>query len=176
MASTQEEKEELIWDYFNKLLGSTQPRRRTLNLAAFHLAGEDLAHLDAPISESEVWEIIKNLPMDKAPGPDGFTGRFYKTCWATIKLDLMAAIGTLHSGDSRKLHLLNSAYMVLIPKKEEALQVVDYRPISLIHSFAKLVTKILANRLAGRLSSIVAVNQSAFIKGRRMHDNFMLVQ
>lgn len=74
------------------------------------------------------------------------------------------------------LHQLNSAFLVLIPKKEDAMIVGDYRPISLIHSFAKLVTKILANRLAPRLQNMVASNQSAFIKGASIHDNFILVQ
>lgn len=120
--------------------------------------------------------MIKDLAMDKAPGPDGFTGRFYKSCWPIIKTDIMQAIGALHGGDSRKLHLLNSAYMVLIPKTEEAVHVADYRPISLVHNFAKLITKIMANRLAAKLNSLVAVNQSAFIKGRCIHDKFLLVQ
>jgi hypothetical protein len=52
----------------------------------------------------------------------------------------------------------------------------DFRPISLIHSFAKLVTKILVNRLASRLEDMVSTNQSAFIKGRFVQDNFMLMQ
>jgi hypothetical protein len=46
---------------------------------------------------------------------------------------------------------LNSAYIIMIPKKEGAEQVKDFRPISLVHSFAKLITKILANRLATKL-------------------------
>jgi hypothetical protein len=41
--------------------------------------------LDEPISEQEVWITIKNLPNNKAPGPDGFTGKFYKNCWPVIK-------------------------------------------------------------------------------------------
>lgn len=52
----------------------------------------------------------------------------------------------------------------------------DFRPISLIHSFAKLITKILANRLAAHLDRMVSCNQSAFIKGRFIQDNFMFVQ
>jgi hypothetical protein len=47
--------------------------------------------------------------------------------------------------------MLNSAYITLIPKKSDAEQVKDFRRISLVHSFAKLVTKCLANRLASRL-------------------------
>lgn len=88
----------------------------------------------------------------------------------------MMAIGALHRGDGLKLHLLNSAFMVLTPKKEDAVHIGDYRPISLVHSFAKLVTKVMAARLAPRLSDMVEVNQSGFIRGRCIHDNFMLVQ
>jgi hypothetical protein len=64
-----------------------------------------------------------------------------------IKADFMAAILSLQQGDSRKLWLLNSAYLTLIPKKEDAVAAKEFRPISLIHNFAKLVTKIMANRL-----------------------------
>jgi hypothetical protein len=52
----------------------------------------------------------------------------------------------------------------------------DFRPISLVHSFAKLVTKVLANRLAGKLNDMISPIQSAFMKGRFIQDNFMLVQ
>lgn len=75
-----------------------------------------------------------------------------------------------------KLHRLNSAYMILIPKKEDAQTVGDYRSICLVHSFAKLLTKILANILSPRLKDMVATNQSAFVRGRSIHDNFTLVQ
>lgn len=173
---SHEDKTEAVWEFYNSLLGNQGPRECTLNLQAFHHKEVDLSALDSPISEEEVWGVVKELAMDKAPGLDGFTGRFYKSCWHTIKQDIMQAIGALHGGDARMLHLLNSAYMVLIPKTEEAVHVGDYRLISLVHSFAKLITKILANRLAGKLNSIVAVNQSAFIKGRCIHDNFLLVQ
>jgi len=60
---------------------------------------------------------------------------------------------------------LNTVYITLIPKKEGAAQVKDFRPISLVHSVAKLITKVLANRLATRLHEMVSPNQSAFIKG-----------
>jgi hypothetical protein len=93
-----------------------------------------------------------------------------------IKADLMAAIISLQQGDARGLGLLNAAYITLIPKKVDAMTAKDFRPISLVHSFAKLITKILANRLAPFLDSLVSTNQSAFIRGRCIHDNFILVQ
>jgi hypothetical protein len=127
-------------------------------------------------SEEEVWQTIRSLPSDKAPGRDGFTGNFYKACWTIIKTDVMAAISSVWSRKFGNFNLLNSAYIILLPKREEAESVKDYRPISLVHSFAKLVTKLLANRLAGRLNDLVSPVQSAFIKGRFIQDNFMLVQ
>jgi hypothetical protein len=63
----------------------------------------------------------------------------------------------------------------LIPKKDRADNIKDFRPISLVHSFVKLITKILANRLASKLNVMMSPNQSAFIKGRFIQDNFMLV-
>jgi hypothetical protein len=75
-----------------------------------------------------------------------------------------------------KFRLLNSAFITLLPKTEDDTMVKDYKPISLIHSFAKLVTKIVSARLAPMLPKLVSNNQSAFVKGRNIHDNFLLVQ
>jgi hypothetical protein len=33
--------------------------------------------LEAIFTEDEVWTVIKDLPKDRAPGPDGFIGVFY---------------------------------------------------------------------------------------------------
>jgi hypothetical protein len=123
-----------------------------------------------------VRDTIAYLPSDKPPGPDGCTGRFYKSCWHIIKACLMAALDSLLHGNSHKLWLLNSSYLTLIPNKVDALTAKEFRPISLIHSFAKLVTKLLANRLGPRLLELVAANHSAFVRGRSIHDNYMMVQ
>jgi hypothetical protein len=157
-------------------LGAEIQRPFTLDLLNCHRNAVDLSALESPFSEKEVQDMIASLSNDKALGPDGFTGRFYKSCWHIIKTDVMAALETLRHGNAHKLGLLNSAYLVLIPKKMDALTARDFRPISLIHSFAKLVTKLLANRLGPHLQELVAANQSAFVKGRSIHDNYMMVQ
>jgi hypothetical protein len=63
--------------------------------------------------------------------------------------------------------------VTLLPKKVKLWKL---RSISLIHSFARKCDKILANRLAPKLSDLVYVNQSAFVRGRSIHDNFVMVQ
>jgi hypothetical protein len=88
----------------------------------------------------------------------------------------MDAVSAVWRRDFRNLRLLNSAYVSLLPKKDSVVHVADFRPISLIHSIVKLVTKIMACRLADWLVGMVSSNQSAFIKGRFIQENFMLVQ
>jgi hypothetical protein len=55
----------------------------------------------------------------------------------------MAALQQLYSMNQQDLYFLNQILVVLVPER-----ILDFRPISLIHSFAKLVSKLLANRLA----------------------------
>jgi len=139
MLTTHEEKEENILGFYNSLLGESPDREITVNLEELNVPGFDLSELDMPFSEDEVWKTICSLPSNKAPGPDGFTRKFYKMCWPIIKRDIMAAVSAVWSRKMGNFGVLNSAYITLIPKKEDATNIKEYRPISLVHSFAKLI-------------------------------------
>ena len=56
------------------------------------ISPEETLHLEAPITEEEVKKAIWSLHPDKAPGPDGFPIRFYRSFWSLIKKDLMRLI------------------------------------------------------------------------------------
>lgn len=116
------------------------------------------------------------MPAEKAPGPDGFTGTFYKKCWQIIREDVLAAVNCIHELRARSMGRMNGANIILIPKKEVALHPSDFRPISLIHSFAKLMTKVLSIRLSKHIDGLISMAQSAFIKRRCIQDNFMFVR
>ena len=92
--TAQQDKHNVLYEYFDGILGTAVPRASSLDLLAFHHAGLDLSVLDKPFTD-EVWATIRSLPADRAPGPDGYTGQFYKTCWPIIKTDFTAAILTL---------------------------------------------------------------------------------
>jgi hypothetical protein len=136
----------------------------------------DLSGMDALFSEREVWAAITDMPADRALGPDCFTGAFYRSAWPIIKTDIMWAINSFTSSTRRSFRCLNNAFIVLLPKTDAPVAANDYRPITLIHSFAKLVSKLMANRLAPSLPRLVGINQSAFIKGRYILDNYKYVQ
>lgn len=154
----------MFTDFYVNLLGTAINRGAAIDLEQLGVPSFNLEALDSPFSADEVRNTIISLPLDKAPGPDRFTGRFYKVCWSTIKFDVMAAISCVWARKFANMNYLNSAYIALILKVEGADKVKDFRPISLIHSFAKLMSKLLANRLAGQLQHLVSPNQSAFIK------------
>ncbi|WVZ63220.1 hypothetical protein U9M48_012865 [Paspalum notatum var. saurae] len=173
---TQEDKQEAVLNFYENLLGKAEEMDYALRLTELGILPHDLSSLDAPFTEEEVWATIKDLPMDKSPGPDGFTGRFHRACWSVIKGDIMLALAAIHGGHVSRFRLLNTAFITLLLKKVDAIQVKEFRPISLIHIIAKLVTKVLANRLAPLLPALVPANRSVFVRGRNIHDNFLFVQ
>ncbi|CAD6333982.1 unnamed protein product [Miscanthus lutarioriparius] len=97
LITRHEEKAAAVLEFYDNLIGTDYGRERTINLDSLGCPSFELFNLDLPFSEEEVFNSIKDLPPDKAPGPDGFTGRFYKCCWAVIKNDIMAAIQSLWS-------------------------------------------------------------------------------
>lgn len=161
--------EEIFSDSFQDLIGTSHTRNHSLDL---DFLGLTAVH----ITEEEVWSVIKELHPDRAPGPDGFIGKFYQCAWPIIKNDIMAALLKLFIGDGRGFAKLNRALIVLIPKKPDAECVSDYRLISLPHSMSKLFAKMMANRMRPHMKQLVAFNQSVFIKERSLHDNFLLVR
>ena len=65
---------------------------------------------------------------------------------------------------------LNASFLSLIPKKNNALNIKDFRPISLVGSVYKLLSKVLANRLRRVLDKLILVSQNSFIGGKQILD------
>ncbi|WVZ88110.1 hypothetical protein U9M48_034662 [Paspalum notatum var. saurae] len=169
--------EAAVFDHFKRIFGDVVHRPHSLNLESLgYSPAAQLSALDSPFTEEEVWSTIKEMPGDRAPGPDGFTGDFYKTAWSVIKFDVLSALAEFHRGNGGGFHNLNNGLIVLLPKSPDASKPSDFRPIALVHSFGKLVSKLLANRLAPLLPDLISRNQTAFVRGRALHDSYKFVQ
>lgn len=119
------------------MMGHWLQRSCTLNWEELHLPQVTSEDLDSPFSEDEVWAAIKQKPVEKALGPDGFTGTFFRSYWEIINLDIMELLDNFHSLSGGSFGSINRATLILIPKKNDACTVGDYRPISLIHSWRR---------------------------------------
>jgi mannosylglycoprotein endo-beta-mannosidase len=79
LISDQQGKEDAFFQAYMNLPGTIENREAELDLSALGLRSLDLSDLDNLFSEDEVWAVIKELPKDRAPGPDGFIGSFYQS-------------------------------------------------------------------------------------------------
>lgn len=109
----------------------------------------------------------------KAPGPDGFSACFFKSCWEIVGKDFKEAISNFFN--KTKLMIgINSTFLCLIPNKTNAELVADYRPIACCNVIYKCITKILALRMKRVMNELISINQAAFLKDRSILDNIML--
>jgi len=144
--SNHESKAALIWTSFKNRMGVTSNPTMHFNLSEQVHRHHDLSALVMPFLKEEIDLIVKHLPSDKAPGPDDFNGLFLKKCWDIIKSYFYKLCEEFYNGEL-DLQSINNSYITLVPKISNPESVNDYRPISLLNSSIKLLTKILADRL-----------------------------
>ncbi|XP_026428320.1 uncharacterized protein LOC113324214 [Papaver somniferum] len=134
---------------------------------------EDQNMLDSVPSSDEIKKAVWEMNADGAPGPDSYSGIFYNSCWEIINKDFVEAIQYFW----RRKYIprgLNSIFLVLLPKTQNAKKPNQFRPIGLSNFSFKVFTKILSTRMSGLMSKLVSSQQAAYIKGRNIHEQVML--
>ncbi|XP_043697076.1 uncharacterized protein LOC122647840 [Telopea speciosissima] len=144
---------------------------------SIHLSGDiseiQILELEREISREEIKGVVFAMKDSKAPGPDGFGARFYKTTWEIIKEDLIKAINWFFE-NSLMPYSVNATFISLIPKSGDASSFAGYRPTALCNLLYKIISKIISNRLQKVIGEVISFNQSAFIKGRSIVDNILV--
>nr|XP_027088662.1 uncharacterized protein LOC113710011 [Coffea arabica] len=123
----------------------------------------------------EVRGVIFSMDGDSAAGLDGFTGKLFTVAWEVVVVDVHRAIASFFCGAMLPRSVTATA-IVLLPKVQCPQDFTQFRPISLCNFVNKAIFKILSTLLARVFPRIISLQQSGFVPGRQMADNFLLAQ
>ena len=135
---------------------------------------EYLSILESEITEDELFQSLKDLQPNKAPGPDGLTTTFFIKFWHLLKPHYIACIQEILREDELSEMQKRGAIRIGF-KKGDRSRLANYRPITLLNVDLKILTRLLSKRLAKVLSSLIHENQKC-VPGRHITDNIHLIQ
>ena len=135
------------------------------------LSNRDKESLDKPITLEDLAHALKNCKNNKTPGCDGLPVEFYKVFWNKIKHILHAAL--IYAYNEKTLHIsARRGVICLIPKKHKDLNYIkNWRPLTLLNSDYKILSKVLAIRLKLCLDKLINRDQTGFMKNRFIGEN-----
>uniref|UniRef100_A0A3Q3F5N5 Reverse transcriptase domain-containing protein n=2 Tax=Labrus bergylta TaxID=56723 RepID=A0A3Q3F5N5_9LABR len=139
------------------------------------VSAENNTELEAQLSLSELYSAVMSLQNGKAPGIDGLPVDFYKVFWSVLGEDLLEVLrDSLERG---RLPLsCRRAVITLLPKKGDLQDLKNWRPVSLLCTDYKILSKVLASRLRQVMGSIIHTDQTYCVPGRLISDNITLIR
>ncbi|KAI8561587.1 hypothetical protein RHMOL_Rhmol04G0351900 [Rhododendron molle] len=169
-----------ILGYYMGLLGTSFAQKvdasHVVSIAVAQRLPSDMKEaLSKPVSSMEIKAAMWSIKGEKAPGPDGFSSDFFQKNWNVVGEEVVNAIQLFFQSGIMPRQW-NCTALTLVPKTQSPNTIRDYRPIAYCNVVYNCVTKVLANRLQPLLPSLISPNQSAFVKGRLILDNILLMQ
>ncbi|CAI5467137.1 unnamed protein product [Closterium sp. Yama58-4] len=127
---------------------------------------EDAAALSAPWEE-EVKQALAEMASGKTPGRDGLPKKLWESHWSLLDGHVMQFLKDFEQTASLGAEF-SMAVTVLLHKKGDKQDLLNYRPITLLSTAYKIIAKVLANRVKHRLDKVVSTGQFGFLPGRSL--------
>ncbi len=136
---------------------------------ASKLTADETDSLDSPLSIEELDQALKKANLRSAPGVDGFSYRFIQAFWGIYRLPLfLAASSGLENGTLPESFMV--AKIKLIPKKGDGTKIKNWRPISLLSNFYKIISRLINSRLQKIVDRLLSRSQKGFTKSRQIQE------
>ena len=133
-------------------------------------------NLDLPITQGELLSTIQNTDTNKSPGIDGLPIEFYQTFWEELKTELEQISNLIYMQQQTLNTSQRTGIITLTHKRGEKENLENWRPITLLCSDYKIITKTIATRLRRYLSQIIHTNQTCAVPNREITSNLYLIR
>jgi hypothetical protein len=130
---------------------------------------EERMALDRAVTMDELDEAVRDVNINSAPGIDGVSNRFIRKFWHFFRVPLFKYTQEcLRTGVMTET--FNTALIKLIPKKGDCTMIKNWRPISLLSCFYKIVSKVVNGRLEKVIDKVTSMAQKAYNSKRYIHE------
>ena len=151
-------------------------QKKFLNNVHRSLSEKDREELESEITEKELQEALEQTENEKTPGCDGIPYEFYKKFWNLIGEDMHSAM--MHNLKENKALSVSqrTSIIALLYKRDDKQLLKNWRPISLLCTDYKILSKALANRMKSKLHLLLNPEQTCSVPERTIFQNLFLTR
>jgi exonuclease III len=138
-------------------------------VAGMKLSAEERDQLDSPLTLDELDLSLKDSNMNSAPGIDGVSNKFIKKIWHLVRVGLLRYANCCFN-KGQLTNTFKQACIKLIPKKGDTTKIKNWRPISLLSCYYKVISRVINMRLGKVINKVTSRGQKAYAKGKFIHE------
>ena len=130
---------------------------------------EPIAEDNYILSKEDIHKSTREQNKKGSPGTDGLTPNFYLWAWEIMEEALFEVLNNCYLNKSMS-ETMRMASVTLLPKKGNLKNIRNWRPVSLLNTDYKILSKIITSRLRDEISEKISLEQKCAVKNRQISD------